>query len=122
MVIAVHVAGPATGRETAACFLRLTSRVVGGGSATYCLTDFRGTPGANAVVRVRGEVVFRLAHRTITARVMIVDRFAADGKHARQSLAGTLAGGGTIAGGGTFVEDTPGHVRASDLRYRVSYR
>ena len=116
----VHVTGPATGGGTAACFLRLVSRVAGGGRATYCLTDFRGAPGPRAVVHVRGTVTFRLPHRIVRARVLIVDRFAADGKHAAQSVTGTLAGGGTISGGGKYVEDPPGHVRASDLRYRLT--
>jgi hypothetical protein len=121
-VIAVHVTGPATGAQTAACFVRLAARVEGGGRATYCLTDFRGAPGPNAVVRVRGEIVFRLPRRTIRARVLIVDRFAPDGRHAHQSLQGTVTGGGTISGGGTFVENVPGHLTASDLRYRITLR
>jgi hypothetical protein len=114
-VILVHVTGPATGGETAACFLRLVSHVVGGGTATYCLTDFRGEPGPRALVRVRGTITFRLPHRTLRAKVLIVDRFAEDGKHARQTVTGT-----GISGGGTYVEDPPGHVAASDLRYRLS--
>jgi hypothetical protein len=114
-VITIHVTGPATGSESGKCFLRLVSHVVGGGTATYCLTDFRGAPGPNALVRVRGSITFRLPHRTLHANVLIVDRFAADGKHARQTVSGK-----GISGGGRYVEDPPGNVKASDLRYRLS--
>jgi hypothetical protein len=114
-VIVIHVTGPATGSESAHCFLQLVSHVVGGGTATYCLTDFRGSPGPNALVRVRGSITFKLPHRApLRANVLIVDRFAADGKHARQTVTGK-----GISGGGTYVEDPPGHVSASDLRYLV---
>jgi hypothetical protein len=113
--VIIHVTGPATGGETAACFLQLVSQVAGGGTATYCLKDFRGSPGPQAIVRVRGSIVFRLPHRKpLRVKVLIVDRFAADGKHARQSLSGP-----GISGGGSYVEDPPGHVKASDLRYRL---
>jgi hypothetical protein len=110
----VHVTGPARSAETAACFLRLTAKVVGGGTAVTCLTGFRGAPGPNATVRLRGSITFRLPHRTLRARVLIVDRFAPDGKHAAQTVTGK-----GIAGGGTFLENPPGNVRASDLRYRL---
>lgn len=110
----IHVTGPATGGESPACFLRLVSHVAGGGTATFCLTDFRGAPGPDALVRVRGTITFTLPHRTLRAHVLIVDRFAADGKHARQTVSGK-----GISGGGTYLEDPPGHVRASDLRYRL---
>ena len=118
-MIPVHVTGPATSSETAACVVRLSAHIVGGGTLITCLTGFRGAPGPNALVRVRGTMTFKLPRRTLRAKVLIVDRFAADGKHARQSLTGTLAAGGTVSGGGTFLEDPPGHVRASDLRYRL---
>ena len=121
-MIAIHVTGAAVGKSTNACFLQLTSRVVGGGSETYCLQTFHGKPGPNAVVRSRGVVTFRLPHRTLRARVLVVQRFAADGKHARQTLSGTIVGGGTISGGGTDVESPPGHVTASNLRYRIDVR
>jgi hypothetical protein len=121
-VIAIHVTGPASSTETSACFLRLTTRIAGGGQAITCLTDFRGSPGPYALVHVKGTLTFRLPHRTLRANVLIVDRFAADGKHATQALTGTVSGGGTIAGGGTFLEAPPGHVTASDLRYRLTLR
>jgi hypothetical protein len=110
----IHVEGPARSTETAACFLRLTAHIAGGGTAVTCLTAFHGTPGPGAVVRVRGTISFHLPQRLLRYRVLIVDRFAADGKHATQRLTG--AG---ISGGGTFVESPPGHVTASDLRYRL---
>ena len=110
----VHVTGPATATETAACVLRLTARIRGGGTAISCLRGFRGQPGPNALVRLRGTITFRLPHRTVTAAVLIVDRFGPDGKHAVQTVTGK-----GISGGGTFVEDPPGHVRASNLTYRL---
>jgi hypothetical protein len=114
--VIVHVTGPATGGETPLCFLRLVSHVAGGGTATYCLNDFRGSPGPRAVVRVRGSITFKLPRRApLRVNVMIVDRFAADGKHARQTVSGP-----GIVGGGSYVEDPPGHVKSSDLRYRLS--
>ena len=114
-MIAVHVTGPADGRSTASCFLQLSARIAGGGRAVTCIRTFSGEPGPNAVVRIHGTITFRLPHRTIRARVLIVDRFAADGKHATQRVTGK-----GISGGGRFVEDPPGHVRSSDLHYRVA--
>jgi hypothetical protein len=114
-VIAIHVTGPADGRSTTACFLRLAPRVVGGGRAIMCLKSFHGRPGPNSTVRIRATITFRLPHRTIRANVLIVDRFAADGKHATQRVTGN-----GISGGGRFVEDPPGHIRSSDLHYRVA--
>ena len=110
----IHVEGPARSAETPACFLRLTAHIVGGGTAVTCLTRFDGAPGPNTVVRVEGTIAFHLPHRLLRYRVLIVDRFAVDGEHAAQRLTGK-----GISGGGTFVEDPPGHVRASDLRYRL---
>jgi hypothetical protein len=79
-----------------------------------CLRDFHGSPGPNAVVRINATIAFHLPHRLLRYRVLIVDRFAADGKHARQTLSGK-----GISGGGTFVESPPGHVSASNLSYRL---
>ena len=110
----IHVDGSARTTETAACFLRLAAHIAGGGTAVTCITGVHGAPGPNAVVRVHATIAFHLPHRVLRYRVLIVDRFAADGKHATQRLTGT-----GISGGGTFVENPPGHVRASDLRYRL---
>jgi hypothetical protein len=112
--VIVHVSGPAQSSETAKCFVRLTARIAGGGMLITCLTGFRGSPGPNAVVHVRGTMTFRLPRRVYTVNVLIVDRFAADGKHAVQQVSGP-----GIAGGGTYVEDPPGHVRASNLTFRL---
>jgi hypothetical protein len=114
-MISIHVTGPAEGHSTAACFLQLAPRIVGGGRAVMCLKSFEGRPGPHATVRIRGTITFRLPHRTIRATVLIVDRFAADGRHATQKVAGK-----GISGGGRFVEDPPGHIRSSDLHYRVA--
>jgi hypothetical protein len=79
-------------------------------------------------VKDAGLFTFSLPRGRVVARVEIVQRYAADGKHARQTLTGTVVGGtrayrtarGTVAGGGTDVEDGPGHITSSDLRYRIS--
>jgi hypothetical protein len=110
----IHVEGPARTAEPAACFLQLTARVVGGGTAVTCLRNFHGAPGPKAVVRLNATIAFHLPHRLLRYRVLIVDRFAADGKHAAQ----TVSGAG-ISGGGTFVESPPGHISASNLTYRL---
>jgi hypothetical protein len=127
VTLLVHLTGPSHGVSTSACFLRLPTHVAGGGTAVYCLQAFDGQPGPNATVRDRGVMTFTLPHGTITARVSIVERFAKDGKHAHQSLAGTVVGGtraylaarGTIAGGGTDVEAAPGRITSSSLRYTI---
>ena len=110
----IQVEGPAKTTETPKCFLQLTAHVLGGGTAVTCLTGFRGQPGPYARVRLTGTITFHLPHRLLRYHVLIVDRFAADGKHATQRVSGK-----GIAGGGTFVEDPPGNVRASNLIYGV---
>jgi hypothetical protein len=112
--VIVHVVGPALSTETPRCLVRLRAPIVGGGTLITCLTSFRGMPGPNALVRVKGTMTFRLRHRTRVFSVLVVDRFAADGRHATQRVTGK-----GISGGGTFVEDPPGHVRASSLTYRL---
>jgi hypothetical protein len=117
------VTGPSQSLAPRSCFVRIRSRVAGGGAETYCLERFSGAPGPRAVVRDSGVVTFRLPSRTIRARVHVVERFAADGTHARQTLTGTLVGAsGTITGGGTDTEKPPGHIAASNLRYVVVLR
>src|SRR5437764_13317752 len=110
----IHVEGPARSTETTKCFVQLTARVAGGGTAVTCLTGFRGQPGPHALVRLTGTIAFHLPHRLLRYRVLIVDRFGADGKHATQRVSG--AG---ITGGGTYVEDPPGNVKTSHLVYRI---
>lgn len=93
-----------------------------------CLKRFGRGPGPNAVVHTSGTLPFRLRFGTVSARVRSIQRFAADGIHARQTLTGTVTGGtgryrgarGTIAGGGTDVESPPGHIVRSNLRYVLS--
>jgi hypothetical protein len=110
--------------------LRLAARVSGGGSMVYCLKTFHGTPGPNATVRDAGVMTFSLNGGSIRANVRIIQRFAADGTHAHQSLTGDVVGGegryhnarGTIVGGGTDVEAAPGDVTRSDLQYRITLR
>ena len=119
-VLDVHVHGAARNLAvTDPCFLVLRSHVVGGGSMTYCLERFTNAPGPNATVLDSGNLRFDLPTRTIRARVHVTTKFGADGKHAVQKLRGTVSGGGTINGGGPYVEAPPGHVAASDLRYRI---
>lgn len=110
----IHVEGPARTAEPTGCFLQLTARIVGGGTAVTCLRDFRGAPGPNALVRINATIAFHLPHRLLQYRVLIVDRFAADGRHATQRVSGL-----GISGGGTFVESPPGHISASNLTYRL---
>jgi hypothetical protein len=72
-------------------------------------------------------MTFDLAEGTIAADVRVVMRFAGDGTHARQTLAGTIVDGtgefagahGTISGGGSAVEDAPGHIASQDVRYTL---
>jgi hypothetical protein len=119
--LVVRVRGTSTsGPSSASCFLLLHQHVVGGGRTTYCLQRLTGRPGPNATLRDSGVMMFALPDRRIRARVHIVARFAADGRHAKQTLAGTVDGGGRIAGGGPYVEDPPGHVANSDLHYVIS--
>ncbi len=93
----------------------------------YCLEEFTGAPGRDALVKDSGVLSFALAEGTLRTRVHISEKFAADGRHARQTLTGTIIGGtgdysgahGTIEGGGTVDEHPPGRVADSDLRYTV---
>jgi hypothetical protein len=120
-----HVTGPASSTSTAACFLRLSAHLSGGGSMVYCMKTFRGSPGPNAVVHDEGSMTFTRDGGSLRAKVLITQRFAADGKHARQMLSGRVVGGtgrysrfqGAISGGGTDLEIAPGQVSRSDLHY-----
>ena len=70
-------------------------------------------------------MTFALGGGTNGAGVHIVERFASDGVHARQSLTGKIAAGtgayrhwaGTVKGGGPVAENPPGHITSSDLRF-----
>lgn len=128
--VVVLVRGGATGHSTSSCFLVLRSRLVGGGSETYCLRTFHGAPGRGAVVQDAGTMTFAWRDGTLRAEVRVVQRFAADGAHARQSLRGAVTGGtgryrgarGTISGGGALVERPAARVVTSDLRYVLRLR
>jgi hypothetical protein len=115
--LVVEVTGTSTSLLSTTCFIKIRQRVVGGGTTTYCLKTFHGRPGPNATVRDSGVMTFALKGRLIRANVQIVEKFAADGAHARQTLTGKLVGGGTVKGGGPVVEKPPGHIASSNLRY-----
>jgi hypothetical protein len=115
--LVVEVTGTSTSLLSTTCFVKIRQRVVGGGTTTYCLKTFHGRPGPNATVRDSGVMTFALKGRLIRANVQIVEKFAADGAHARQTLTGKLVGGGTVKGGGPVVEKPPGHIASSNLRY-----
>ena len=73
-------------------------------------------------------MTFTLPGGSLRARVQIRQRYAGDGKHARQRLTGRVISGsgryrhahGTISGGGTDLEAAPGNVTQSDLRYTLT--
>jgi hypothetical protein len=125
--LTIRVTGPAESTPKEGCFLFLTAGVEGGGAMRYCLEEFTGAPGPDALVRDSGLLSFDLGDGTMQARVRISQKFAADGRHARQTLTGTVTGGtgrysgarGTIGGGGTVDEHPPGRIADSDLRYTV---
>ena len=119
--LVVHVRGASSTAPIASkCFLFLRQRVVGGGAETYCLETYSGHPGPNATLKDQGLMTLSLPNRTIRARVHIVAKFAADGRHATQTLSGTVLGGGSITGGGPYVESPPGHVESANLRYVIT--
>jgi hypothetical protein len=111
------VRGSSTSLVSTGCFIEIRQHLVGRGTTTYCLKAFRGEPGPNATVRDSGVMTFALKGKAIRANVKIVEKFARDGAHARQTLTGKIVGGGTIEGGGPVVEKPPGHIASSELRY-----
>jgi hypothetical protein len=72
-------------------------------------------------------MTFVLVAGSIRTRVLITQRFTADGVHARQTLQGTIVGGtgayrrarGMISGGGAVVDRSSG-LGPVDLRYTLS--
>jgi hypothetical protein len=119
-VLHVQVRGSGTTLPvTDGCFRLLRSDVVGGGWLTYCLERYINDPGPNVTVLDTGRLTLNLPTRTVHARVRVTTTFGPDGEHAVQRLHGTVAGGGTIAGGGPYVEQPPGHIGSSDLRYTI---
>jgi len=125
----IHVTGSAESHSSAECFLRLESKVVGGGTMTYCLETFTGRPGPDAVVKSSGTAIFALPEGQIRSDVDVEQRFGPEGKHAHQKLTGSVTGGtrtyegvrGTISGGGANVEFPPGTITNSDLRYLIRF-
>jgi hypothetical protein len=123
--IVLHVGGASSARSTDACFLLIHQ-----GLLTYCLKSFIGYPGPNTVVRDEGVMTFALPAGSVRAQVRVVQRFDADGAHARQMLTGRITGGtgryakarGTVSGGGTVVEKPPTHIASSSLRYVLALR
>jgi hypothetical protein len=114
------VRGTSSSLLSTTCFIKIRQHVVGGGTTTYCLKTFHGRPGPNATVRDSGVMTFALKRQTIRANVQILERFAADGAHARQTLTGKVIGGGTVKGGGPVVEKPPGHIASSNLRFVIT--
>lgn len=90
----------------------IRAAVAGGGTQTTCLTDVNGAPGPGVVMHSSGTMTFALPRGRIVARVRVVQRFGADGEHARQSTTGTITGGsgdyaggsGTVRGNGTVAD------------------
>ena len=126
--VEIRVTGAAESSPKEGCFLFLTSKVVGGGNVRYCLEEFTGEPGPNAVVKDNGAMTFVLPNGTLRADVRITQIFEPDGRHAEQKLTGTVISGtgrfagarGTISGGGSVDENPPGQIADSDLRYTVA--
>jgi hypothetical protein len=128
VALTLHVHATPT-RSSARCAFVIVAPVVEGGRGTTCLTSVDGFPAPRSVIRSRGTMTFRLARGTIRARVAVVQRFRADGAHARQKVTGTVTGGtgryagarGTISGGGSVVDRRDGLGRVS-LSYVVKIR
>jgi len=127
--LTIHVAGPAESHSSPECFLSLVSKVVDGGTMTYCLQKFTGRPGRNALVRSSGTVTFALPKGQIRSAVDVQQKFGSDGEHAGQKLTGMVTGGtgtyegvrGTIFGGGANEEFPPGTITDSNLHYLIHF-
>ena len=127
--LTLHVTAPVTRSASPSCEFVIVAKVVEGGSQRTCLTSVRGYPGADAVIHSSGTMTFTLKRGTIRARVVVTQRFDADGRTARQTLTGTITGGtrayagarGTVSGGGTLV-DTASGLRNLKLLYRLALR
>jgi hypothetical protein len=125
----LHVVGPVTRASPGRCLFALRAAVREGGTQRTCLTAIDGFPAPNATMHSRGTMRFARARGAMVFRVRVTQRFAADGAHARQSVAGTIVSAsgrysgarGSISGGGTVV-DTRDTIRIGQLTYRLSYR
>jgi len=77
-------------------------------------------------MRSTGLMTFALPRGTVVVRVRITQRFAGDGEHARQTVAGVVVRGdgkfagahGSLSGGGAVV-DTRVALRILRLAYRL---
>jgi hypothetical protein len=129
MSTTVRVAGIPTRRATETCLLSIRARIIGGGTQTTCLTKIDGFPDPGATIRSRGSMAFVLSDGTIRTRVLIMQQFARDGIHARQTLRGSILGGtgsyrrarGTVSGTGTVI-DRVSSVGPVNLRYALVFR
>lgn len=129
LALTLHVAGSPARTATARCQLVIAARVVEGGRQRVCLTEIDGFPAPNVTMHSRGTMTFALRAGTIRARVRITQRFRRDGRHARQTTAGTIVGGtgryrharGTLTGSGTVV-DTATRLTNVRLTYRLLVR
>src|SRR3954454_20413301 len=125
----IDVAGPAESHSSRECFLLIDSKVVGGGTMSYCLQTFRGRPGPDVVVKSTGTVTFALPRGQIRGNVDVEQKVASDGKHAVQKLSGSVTRGtgayhgfiGTISGGGSNEEYPAGTITDSNLHYLVRF-
>jgi hypothetical protein len=113
--------------STVSCLFLVRAPLVNGGSQRTCITRVDGVPAPGATIHSRAVMTFVLVAGAIRTRVLIAQRFTADGVHARQTLRGTIVGGtgvyrrahGTITGGGPVVDRSSG-LGAVDLRYTLS--
>lgn len=127
--LTLHVAGNAARTTSTDCGFVITAHVVEGGTQVTCLTSVRGYPAPGATIRSAGTMIFELKRGTIRAHVSVVQRFAANGSTARQTLSGRITGGtrayravrGTITGRGTVV-DTATRLSHLRLTYRLAFR
>jgi hypothetical protein len=127
VVVVLHVLGAAVRGSSGHCGFVISAAVREGGRQTTCLTEVRGYPAPRAVIHSSGTMTFTLRGGTIRARVSIVQRFAADGRTARQSVTGRILGGtrayagrhGTLTGGGTLV-DTATRLDHLRLTFRLA--
>jgi hypothetical protein len=119
---AVPVRGPAR-----ACIFAIHAPIVGGGAQTTCVQSIDRPPAPNATMHSRATMSFTLPSGLLRARVLIVQRVAADGVHATQTAVGSIVGGsgrfrnahGSIRGRGSVV-DRRDRLGRAHLTYSIS--
>ena len=119
--------GAPTRRATAQCRFAIRARVAEGGRQRVCLTEIDGFAAPNVIMHSRGRMTFALRDGTIRTRVRVTQRFRRDGRHAKQTAAGTILGGsgryrharGAVTGTGTVV-DTAAGLTGVRLVYRLA--